>query len=683
MVRRVPLVLISAVGLVLGNACKGRDDAAPPAAPRDAAIAAVVADAAPVAPDAAPEPPIPDGPVADTAPRRLWTDALPDEAAFLAYSKELGGERFTKFVVDLKSDAIYYFDVDVYRVHKDFIFAELYKRERTAAANRVFDKNYTANKPEFLLCYLVHHRNADVWTMAFWEGDKMTAAHVARAYGRMKATFWNAANVAFRPDSDRQEQVAKELARAHPDIPILTNDRLYKDAIYQAFNPGVAIGTLRLVEAGADPDELTFGPDEIVILPESLPDITPVAGILSETFSTPLAHVSLRARAWGIPNVGLKGAATTYAALVGKTVRFEATEAGHTLREATASEIAEWQDRQQAAVAVVLPEADLARTALVHLAALRAADATAYGAKAANLGAIIAAHPPGVIVPDGIAIPIHHYDAHLAAAGLDGKVTALLADPDFLGDARRRKRELEALRAAIVAAPLDPALLERLVAEVATVTGGDAARGLFVRSSTNAEDLPGFNGAGLYDTVPNVVGTEALATAVKQVWASVWNLRAYEERAHFHIDHTHVHGAVLVQLGIAATAAGVLVTAHPTDPQEKTTYQINATRGLGIRVVEGKRVPESLLYDFHNDGLRVLSRSDEDTMLVFDGKGGVREVRNPNQGKPVLSNARARLLGRAARAIVKVFPRERPLDIEWLFVDDTLYIVQARPYVVK
>jgi hypothetical protein len=102
-----------------------------------------------------------------------------------------------------------------------------------------------------------------------------------------------------------------------------------------------------------------------------------------------------------------------------------------------------------------------------------------------------------------------------------------------------------------------------------------------------------------------------------------------------------------------------------------------------MRVVEGKKVPESLLYDFHNDGLRVLSRSDEDTMLVFDDQGGVHEVENPHKGQPILTNQRARLLGRSARALVKVFPRGRPLDIEWLFEGDTLHIVQARPYVVK
>ena len=116
------------------------------------------------------------------------------------------------------------------------------------------------------------------------------------------------------------------------------------------------------------------------------------------------------------------------------------------------------------------------------------------------------------------------------------------------------RRTLEELRAAILAAPIDPEVLDVIYRRVRLKLGG---KGVFVRSSTNAEDLPGFNGAGLYDTVPNVRGKEALGVALKTVWASLWNLRAVEERTTFGIDHRQVFAAVLVQVGVAATAAGV------------------------------------------------------------------------------------------------------------------------------
>ncbi len=258
--------------------------------------------------------------------------------------------------------------------------------------------------------------------------------------------------------------------------------------------------------------------------------------------------------------------------------------------------------------------------------ALHAADASAYGSKTANLGEIVTAKV-GVEVPRGVGIPISAYAAHLKAAGIDAKLTALLADPSFKASPVERKTALAAIRQSIIDAPLAPATLDRLCAAYTELLGDAGSAGVFVRSSTNAEELPGFSGAGLYDTVPNVHGLDRVAAAVKKVWASVWNLSAYEERELYRIDQAQVFGAVLVQIGVQATAAGVLVTAHPTDPTDMHTFTINAQSGLGIRVVDGKKLPEIVLYNTFNRGVRIVSRSDEDTRLAFDPDGAFASFR--------------------------------------------------------
>lgn len=68
--------------------------------------------------------------------------------------------------------------------------------------------------------------------------------------------------------------------------------------------------------------------------------VTPVAGIVSQSFLTPLSHVNLRAAGWDIPNVALKDAATKFATLDGKLVLFEAGATSASLRAATPVEIA-------------------------------------------------------------------------------------------------------------------------------------------------------------------------------------------------------------------------------------------------------------------------------------------------------------------------------------------------------
>ena len=613
---------------------------------------------------------------------RVYTGAIASARAFEKYSVELGEERFGKCIIDLKTNDIYYFDTNVYQMHSEFVFQHLYKEEESPEKLAAFLANYDEEKPEFLLLSILEHKKVGKYTFAFWEGDRMQPKHVAQAWKRLKETFFAGNDLYFRPDSYDHRRVAEQVT----GLPVATNDDLYSYQDYQLFNEGRRVGKLRLIDSLKEGErhQLRFESDEIILVNVPIPTLTVVSGIITEEFSTPLSHLGLRARAWGIPHIGFKSAAAAYKKWEGKMVYFEARSDGHTLRPATKVEIAEWKAEKEKARTVTLPDADLKERAIKSLEEIRASETTAYGAKTANLGEIVHSKGEGFSVPPGVGLPITYYHAHMKRHKLDKKVAKLLKNKKFLKDSAVRQQKLIDLQKEIRAAKIDPELMDAIVAKASEMGFWSPDKGLFVRSSTNAEDLPGFNGAGLYDTVPNVKGRDALAEAIKQVWASVWNLRAYEERQYFGIDHSGVYGAVLIQVGVNPTAAGVLITSHIFDPQAKSTYTINAKSGLGIRVVDGHKMPEQILFDYQSNTVRVLSRSDEDTMLVFDEEsGGVKEVPVPGgKGEPVLSDARAAALVEVARHVARVFP-DTPQDIEWLFEGDIIYIVQSRPYVQK
>jgi phosphoenolpyruvate synthase/pyruvate phosphate dikinase len=176
-----------------------------------------------------------------------------------------------------------------------------------------------------------------------------------------------------------------------------------------------------------------------------------------------------------------------------------------------------------------------------------------------------------------------------------------------------------------------------------------------------------------------VVTDAQLADAVRTVWGSVWNDAAFEAREAARIDHRAVHAAVLVQQGMNAEASGVMITENPFDPEEPDAVFINAKRGLGMRVVEGKRVAEQLIYHGETQGsLQVLTRSTDDTMLSFDAHGGVKEIRI-EEGRFVLTDALALRLAKAG-LVIDAWLGGGAQDIEWLTIGERLYIVQARPY---
>lgn len=606
--------------------------------------------------------------------QRVYVRKIPDRATFDRYSRVLGSDRFSKFIIDVKTDEIYFIDVNIFKIHADFVLGVLLKQAWTAENIREYNKNYKKVKPRFILGYLTEHLKVNKMTFAFWEGDEIDAKGILRVHKRLQQTFFKK-NLIYRPDSPSQERIAKKVARK--GIKTITNDALYKAAPYQAFNKGSGVGTLRIVKRGTSFEDLIFEREDIVILQESYPDISPVAGIMSTVFSTPLSHVNLRATAWGVPNAGYVNAFKDYAGLDGRVVFYEVGDRAHTMRLATAAEIATHKVQREERRTVVIPPADLKIANMPMLSEIRATQAHIFGSKTANLGEIASAELKLVQVPKGFGLPLFYYQRHIKANKLDEKINAILGDPNFGKDIRWRKAQLETLRAAILSAPIDPDVLDAVYKRVRIKLGGG---GVFVRSSTNAEDLKGFNGAGLYDTVPNVQGKRDLGVAIKTVWASLWNFRAVEERDLFGIDQHSVFAGVLIQTGVNATAAGVLITTNLYNPEDLNSYTINAKRGLGMRVVEGTRIPEQIIYDTSNDGTKIISRSDDPFMLVFDDKGGIQEVENKHKGV-ILTEERAKRLAQAVKSFVPLFSASHALDVEWLLEGERVWIVQARPYV--
>ncbi|HUJ63807.1 MAG TPA: PEP/pyruvate-binding domain-containing protein [Kofleriaceae bacterium] len=606
--------------------------------------------------------------------QHAWVKDIPDARTWKAYSKTVGSDELGKCIIDVKTNDIYFFDVNLFNIHADFVLGVLLKEPWTAANIREFNLNYERDKPKFILCYLTHHLKVDKWTFSFWEGDKISVDDIVRTKKRLEPSFF-VKNLMFRPDSPAQQKIAPEVARR--GVKTITNDEIYKSAEFQAFTKGRAVGKLHVVPLGTPYEALDFARTDIALLQESYPDITPVAGIIATAFSTPLSHVNLRAGAWGIPNAGDKRARDKYGKLDGKIVYYEVTDTAMTLREATPAEISELEGRIAAAKHVTLPAADLDDRRFAMLTRMRAKDVVIYGTKASNLGEIVTANLDGVRVPMGFGVPFHYYAQHIKQNHLDARIDAMLADPQWK-DPTWRRDALDRLRKAIMDAPIDPDLLDKVYKRVRLKLGG---KGVFVRSSSNSEDLPGFNGAGLYDTVGNVRGKKALGEALKYVWASIWNLRAVDEREAFGIDHKQVYMGVLVQIGINATAAGVLVTKNLYDSTDENGFTINAKWGLGERVVQGQKVPEQVIFDPTNDGTKIISRTDDPIRLVFDEHGGTKEIPvDPNAGV-ILSEERAKKLCTMVKKFIPVFTHGHPLDVEWVLEGDDFWIVQARPYV--
>jgi hypothetical protein len=570
------------------------------------------------------------------------------------------------FVIDRKDgNKIYYVDTKRYAFHKDFVNGTYLSLER---GREFFENNYLKPNRRFILGTIAFQTPIKRWTFEFWEGDLISADQIKTAAAVINGSFFTP--VAYKPNSSRQDEATRTLTGLQR---VLQSD-IAKEQEYQALNLATGIGRIHVIPKLDEHVEIGF--NEILVLDEVPIQLPPVAGVITSKPSTPLSHINLLAKGWGIPNAYIKNAQTLLKQYDGWWVTFETRRDNYSIKRADINQLREYQKRLAQRLDVVKPRFDLSETRLLPLSQQRSRSSLSFGGKSANLGEVMNARLPGIQVPPGFSIPFYYYDQFLKANDLDVAIYALLNDQKFVHDPAYRREHLTELRQQIQQATFDEPLRARILRLVHREFAG---KGLFVRSSSNSEDLPNFSGAGLYTTVPNVKGDQQLVDAIKTVWASLWNFEAYEARERMAVDHSKIFMAVLIQEGINSESSGVMITTDPFNNENKGAIYISAKRGLGIKVVEGKKVAEQIIYQPRANAIQVLTRSDEDSLLTFDEKGGVKEIAITGE-RIVLNDAVVRRLVNAATAIKRVFG-SRDQDIEWAYMNGQIYIVQSRPFI--
>ena len=571
------------------------------------------------------------------------------------------------FVIDRKKkNRIYYVNSQKYRFHKDFLIGNY----MVLRGQNLSQDLYIKASRRFIVGTIAWQTPVEKFTFEYWEGDLIPASQIKLTYDIINKTFFDL--VSFKPNSTRHDDLTAGLP-----IKRITSDDISKNQEYLAMNTAKAVGRVHIVDR-YDPEKVEIGYNEILVLKEVPITLPPVRGIIIAKRSTPLSHLNLLAKSWGIPNAYIKDADKLFKKYDTWWVEFETTLTDYKIKRANLDALKEQLERdRQLGHIFKAPPSDLMPKELANLWQIRKQDSKVYGAKAANLGELKSAKIPNVIVPRGFAIPFSYYVKFLRDNGLDARIKNFASEYDFVHNPGYRRKKLKKFREEIRLGKFDLELQKKILRKWKTYLWG---RGVFVRSSSNAEDMKGFSGAGLYETVPNVKDGDKIIEAVKTVWASLWNFEAYEARERNFIRHTETYMGILIQVGVNMSSSGVMITKDPFDRENEGAVYISAKRGLGIKVVDGKRIAEQILYSKRSNAVQILTRSEEDTLLTFDANGGVKEV--PVKGtRKVLTDSRVRKLAEIGRRIKKVFGSKTDQDIEWGYRAGRIYILQSRPFV--
>jgi phosphohistidine swiveling domain-containing protein len=302
------------------------------------------------------------------------------------------------------------------------------------------------------------------------------------------------------------------------------------------------------------------------------------------------------------------------------------------------------------------------------------------GGKAANLGVLAQA---GFPVPPGYTVTTAAYRAFMKESGLDKVARQTVAELAY-DDHEKIEIQTAQLRAAIEAATFPTELGKEITAayaRLATLPGAGGAADPFVavRSSGTAEDTGDSSFAGLHDSYLDIKGDIELLDGVKRCWASMWSARATVYRNSRGFDHDTVSMAVIVQVMVQAVSSGVMFTANPLNTATDEIV-INSSWGLGEAVVQGMVTPDEFVVDANTLAVKRRTLGSKEFRIVRDTESGTGVIQLPadRPDEYSLSDANASALARIGLR-VQAHYSDLPQDMEWVFADDTLFLVQARP----
>lgn len=332
---------------------------------------------------------------------------------------------------------------------------------------------------------------------------------------------------------------------------------------------------------------------------------------------------------------------------------------------------------------------------VASLDSLGASDIEQVGGKNASLGEMISnLSGAGVRVPGGFATTAEAYCDFLESNGLYERIHEMLDDLD-INNVRALATAGAQIRHWIMSEPFRPELEQAIIDSYRMLCNGQADLPVAVRSSATAEDLPDASFAGQQETFLNIRGADNVLSAVREVFASLFNDRAIAYRVHQGFDHRNVALSAGIQRMVRSEtgASGVMFTLDTESGFEGAVF-ITASFGLGETVVQGAVNPDE--FYVYKEALRqnrpaILRRNlgSKAIKMIYGRTGSAGasvntvDVDLDDRGRFSITDDDVLELARQAMTIEQHYGC--PMDIEWAKDGDDglLYIVQARPETVQ
>ncbi|GAB6028776.1 hypothetical protein CHUAL_004591 [Chamberlinius hualienensis] len=285
-------------------------------------------------------------------------------------------------------------------------------------------------------------------------------------------------------------------------------------------------------------------------------------------------------------------------------------------------------------------------------------------------------------VPRGICVTIQSYWRHLKENSSIVKSLEVVRNIAWQRVTGDLKTECEKLNNIFKCTELPVDIQKAIAKELETLFGSQFENMSFaVRSSAIGEDDKETSCAGQNDTFLGIKGTAELWKAVINCWASQFSFVAVEYKRQNGQLLDRGMGVVIQEM-VNSSVAGVLFTADPVTGSS-ATLTLTANYGLGQSVVSSSVDPDSIVLDRKpGNGLVIRAKQlgKKATKDVLQSNGHTDSVMSTNEesNQFCLSDSQILLLGEIGLFIEQTLGHGQPVDIEWAFSDEKLYLLQTR-----
>ncbi len=402
---------------------------------------------------------------------------------------------------------------------------------------------------------------------------------------------------------------------------------------WQVVVPGQASGRMHILSSLEDLSSVKS--DEIIVierLPSDAPAITNVKAIIVLTEDGLLSHPAINARQNNIPMV-VAPSLDVLVDLNGKNVVLKTqgdedvviTETHEKLQIKTSM----LREKEKITIQPIKPDLNPQAGFIIDQ---KDYQQKTVGNKAFRLGRISSKSTPNERPTKHFALSfgLHNHVLHLPE---NEKIKNLL-DQLYLDLQRemnlvKKANLLVQMRSAVRRLEVPESILDAIVSKIKT--DFNHPKNVFIRSTTNVEDLPDYSGAGLYDSFGTIKPEhQAIDMAIKNVWASIWNERAFLDRELHGIDHKQAMPAVLIQETIIPKYAFVVHTQNPSNPEE---WVIELVQGFGESLVSGEE-------DFIGSPYRYVynRKTGMIKMVRFSSKGKILSIGVDGETRTFIAN---------------------------------------------